>query len=48
MQVTNLSVRIHRAKPNPNPVRDALQTLPAAGNVEVALETDNGIRGSGD
>lgn len=48
MQITNLTVTINRAKPNPNPIRDALQTLPGTGNVVVTLETDTGIRGTGD
>lgn len=48
MQIKSLSVRVNRAKPNPNPVTDALQVLSGAGSVELTLETDNGIRGTGD
>lgn len=48
VKVTAVRVRVNPAKPNPNPIRDALQVLPGAGNVEVVVETDAGISGTGD
>jgi len=48
MKVTKLEVIAHSRPPNPNPVRDALQVLPGAGTVEVRVETDEGVAGSGD
>jgi L-alanine-DL-glutamate epimerase-like enolase superfamily enzyme len=48
MKVTKLDVRVNRAKPNPNPIRDALQSLPGSGNIELTLETDGGVSGAGD
>src|SRR5574340_134426 len=47
MKVTGLTTSIRRAKPNPNPIRDALQVLPGAGGLAVTLETDAGVAGSG-
>lgn len=48
MKVTDVQIQVHRTKPNPQPIRDALQSLPGAGSVEVTLVTDDGIRGKGD
>ncbi len=47
MHVTNIQTTIHEAQPNPNPIRDALQTLPGAGAVEVVVQTDAGVTGRG-
>ena len=47
MQVTHLDTIVHRRKPNPNPIRDALQSLPGAGTVQVIAHTDEGVSGSG-
>ena len=48
MKVTSLTITAHRAEPNPNPIRDALQVLPGAGSVIVALDTDDGVSGRGE
>ena len=40
MKVTDIEVIAHRQKPNPNPIRDALQSLPGAGSVQVTVHTD--------
>jgi len=48
MKVTRLEIIAHRREPNPNPIRDALQTLPGTGSVRVVVHTDEGISGSGD
>ena len=48
MKIINLNITIHRRDPNPNPIRDALQSLPGAGSVQVTVETDTGITGSGE
>jgi L-alanine-DL-glutamate epimerase-like enolase superfamily enzyme len=47
MQVTQLDITIHRRPSNPDPIRDALQSLPGAGSVEVTVHTDAGVSGSG-
>jgi L-alanine-DL-glutamate epimerase-like enolase superfamily enzyme len=47
MRVTDIQVSAHQAPPNPNPIRDALQTLPGAGGVEVVIQTDAGVTGRG-
>jgi L-alanine-DL-glutamate epimerase-like enolase superfamily enzyme len=48
MKVTDLKVTVHPSKPNPNPIRDALQSLPGAGLVKVEILTDDGISGFGE
>src|SRR5512143_3954925 len=48
MKVKAVVVRATRGKPNPNPIRDALQSLPGGGSVQVTLETDDGVHGAGD
>ena len=45
MRVTEINVTIHRRPPNPNPIRDALQSLTGSGSVHVVLETDEGVSG---
>jgi L-alanine-DL-glutamate epimerase-like enolase superfamily enzyme len=47
MQITQLDVTIHRREPNPTPIRDALQSLPGSGSVQVIVGTDEGPSGSG-
>ena len=48
MKVVDIKVTVHPAKLNPNPIRDALQTLPGSGVVKLKLLTDEGITGFGD
>lgn len=48
MNVTGLDVTVKRSEPDPNPVRDALQTLPGVGSVEVEVRTAEGISGVGE
>ena len=48
MKVTRIDVMIVRREPNPDPIRDALQSLPGAGSVRVELTTDTGATGTGD
>ncbi len=45
MIVTHLEITLHRREPNPNPIRDALQSLPGAGSVEVTVHTDTSVHG---
>ncbi|MBN1674022.1 MAG: mandelate racemase/muconate lactonizing enzyme family protein [Kiritimatiellae bacterium] len=47
MRITNLSVEVRPRQPSANPIRDALQTLGGAGTVDVKLETDTGVTGTG-
>lgn len=48
MKVTDIEVTTHINKPNPNPIRDALQSLPGVGSVNVVIHTDEGIKGYSD
>jgi L-alanine-DL-glutamate epimerase-like enolase superfamily enzyme len=48
MHITALTVHIDRKRPNPNPIRDALQSLPGSGGVRVEIETNTGIVGFGE
>ena len=48
MKVTHIEVTIEPATPNPNPIRDALQSLPGAGSVKVTVRTDAGVSGVGE
>ncbi len=48
MKVTDVGVAVHRAAPNPDPIRDALQALPGVGAVEVRVDTDAGVSGRGE
>ena len=48
MRVTSIEVEVTRREPNPNPIRDALQALPGAGSVRVAVHTDEGVSGRGE
>jgi L-alanine-DL-glutamate epimerase-like enolase superfamily enzyme len=47
MVVTDIQVTVRQAQPNLEPIRDALQTLPGAGAVEVVVQTDAGVTGRG-
>jgi L-alanine-DL-glutamate epimerase-like enolase superfamily enzyme len=48
MRVAHIETRVHRRQPNPQPIRDALQSLPGVGSVEVLVTTDDGLVGTGD
>lgn len=48
MHITALTVHIDRKTPNPNPIRDALQSLPGSGGVRVEIETNTGVIGVGE
>jgi L-alanine-DL-glutamate epimerase-like enolase superfamily enzyme len=48
MRVTQIEVRVRSRPPSPDPIRDALQTLPGAGSVETLVHTDEGLTGRGD
>ena len=47
MKVTAVEVTVHRGKPRKDPLRDALQSLPGAGSVQVVVRTDDGASGAG-
>jgi L-alanine-DL-glutamate epimerase-like enolase superfamily enzyme len=48
MKITHLDITVNRREPNPNPIRDALQSLPGTGSARVTVRTDDGIAGSGE
>jgi len=48
MKVTDIEIKPHRSVPNPNPIRDALQTLPGSGSVQIIVHTDESVSGTGD
>jgi len=48
MKVTQVDVTVHPREPNPNPIHDALQSLPGSGSVRVVVHTDDGITGTGE
>jgi L-alanine-DL-glutamate epimerase-like enolase superfamily enzyme len=48
MRVIDLEIVVHRGQPTPDPIRDALQSLPGAGSVGVTVHTDEGVSGSGE
>jgi L-alanine-DL-glutamate epimerase-like enolase superfamily enzyme len=48
MLITQLEVTVHRRPPAADPIRDALQSLPGAGSVQVAVHTDAGVTGRGE
>ncbi|MBC8235531.1 mandelate racemase/muconate lactonizing enzyme family protein [bacterium] len=48
MKVTNIEVIARRREPNPNPIRDALQSLPGSGSVQVIVHSDEEISGVGE
>lgn len=47
-KVKSVEVSLNIRQPNPNPIRDALQSLPGIGSVVVNLTSDDGVVGSGD
>ena len=47
MEIENLRVRTEEVEPSPEPIEDALQTLPGADSVTVEVETDTGVTGTG-
>lgn len=48
MKVTQIDVTVQRREPNPDPIRDALQSLPGSGSVQVVVQTDTGVSGTGE
>jgi len=48
MKITNMEIITHRREPSPNPIRDALQSLPGSGSVRVIVHTDEEISGTGE
>ncbi len=48
MKVTQIEVIARRREPNPDPIRDALQSLPGAGSVKVIIHTDEEVSGVGE
>ena len=47
-RVAKIEVGLRRREPNPNPIRDALQSLPGVGQVVVTVTSEDGVTGSGD
>lgn len=47
-KITKVEVTLHKNEPNPNPVKDAIQTLHGIGDVKVKVTSDDGISGEGD
>ena len=47
MKVTQVEITSQRRDPSPDPIRDALQSLPGAGSVEVTVQTEDGACGTG-
>ncbi len=47
VKVKDLVVTIHKREPNPDPIQDAIQTLPGVGNVVVKITSEDGITGEG-
>jgi L-alanine-DL-glutamate epimerase-like enolase superfamily enzyme len=48
MRVTQLEITVRRREPSPDPIRDALQSLPGSGSVRVIIYTDQGVQGIGE
>lgn len=48
MRVTELDVPVTRSRLHPNPIRDALQSLPGASSVRVTLHTEGDVKGVGE
>jgi L-alanine-DL-glutamate epimerase-like enolase superfamily enzyme len=46
-KIIKIDVKMHKRNPNPNPVRDAIQSLPGVGSVEVTVTSDQNISGVG-
>ena len=47
-RVESIEVTLKESKPNPDPIRDALQSLPGVGSVQVKVTSDDGISGNGE
>ncbi len=47
MRITDVEVTVHAGQARTEPLRDALQSLPGAGSVQVTVRTDEGVSGSG-
>ncbi len=47
-RIRSIDVTIHKRKPNPNPIRDALQVLPGIGSVQVKVTSEDGVSGTGE
>jgi L-alanine-DL-glutamate epimerase-like enolase superfamily enzyme len=48
MHITQIEINVRHGTPNPAPIRDALQSLPGAGSVQVIVHTGKGVSGSGE
>jgi L-alanine-DL-glutamate epimerase-like enolase superfamily enzyme len=48
MKVTAVEVSVRRREPRKDPIRDALQSLPGSGSVQVTVLTDEGVSGTGE
>jgi L-alanine-DL-glutamate epimerase-like enolase superfamily enzyme len=48
MRITQVEIMVQRREPNPSPIRDALQSLPGTGAVQVVVRTEEGISGAGE
>ena len=48
MKVTKVDITVKPREPNPDPIRDALQSLPGSGAVQVVVHTDAGVSGAGE
>ncbi len=48
MKVTQIDINVRRREPSSRPIRDALQSLPGVGSVQVVVQTDEGVSGTGD
>lgn len=47
-RVRSIEVTLRRRNPNPDPIRDALQSLPGVGTVIVTVTSDDGTTGKGE
>lgn len=47
-KIKSFDVSINHREPNPNPIRDALQSLPGIGSVVVTVTSDDGVTGKGE
>jgi L-alanine-DL-glutamate epimerase-like enolase superfamily enzyme len=48
MKITRLETVVQHSRPSANPIRDALQSLPGSGSVQVTVHADDEIAGVGD
>jgi L-alanine-DL-glutamate epimerase-like enolase superfamily enzyme len=48
MRITEIEVTVRRRPPDPDPIQDALQSLPGSGSVQVIVHTDEGVTGTGE